>query len=162
MEDKKRELKENVLYGLTPEDRFKELHGITIEEWAAKRVEKIKGKTGINPEEWYIKRVTYTIPIDFLKEIHGVVTKEDLKLIKELQALGLNDDVINVLLHYVDIFSNIGMVHSLVREIGAYWVSEKILTIEKAVSYVREQQKKMRNGYTSKKQYCFRQLWLLH
>ncbi|OCA84010.1 hypothetical protein A8F94_14835 [Bacillus sp. FJAT-27225] len=142
MDDKKRELKGNVIYGLTPEDRFKELHGITIEEWTAKQLEKIKEETGINPEEWYINRVTSTTSFDFLKEIQGVVTNEDVKLIKELQALGLNDDVINVLLHYVDIFSNIGMVHSLVKEIGAYWVSEKIITIEKAISYVREQQKK--------------------
>jgi replication initiation and membrane attachment protein DnaB len=59
-----------------------------------------------------------------------------------LQILGLKDEVIYVLLDYVAIVSSIGMVHPLVREMGENWFNEKIFTIEKAISYVREQQKK--------------------
>ncbi|MFP5115236.1 hypothetical protein ACSU64_23070 [Bacillaceae bacterium C204] len=56
--------------------------------------------------------------------------------------MGLIDDVIYVLLDYDAIISSIGIVHPLVREMGENWFNEKIFTIEKAIYYVREQQKK--------------------
>ncbi|NHM34047.1 DnaD domain protein [Neobacillus terrae] len=141
MKDKKSFKKTNnrVVHGKTPEERFKELHGITIEEW---NEQQFKAKTGMTSDEWYINEAKSTTPYGFIKERYGTVTEDDIKLVKDLQLLGLKDDVIYVLFDYVAIVSRIGMVHPMVREIGENWFNEKIFTIEKAISYVREQQKK--------------------
>lgn len=127
-----------IVHGKTPEERFKELHGITIEEWQAKQEEKFEAQTGMSPEEWYIKQVTSSTPIDYLKSRNGNVSENDVELVKDLQAMGLNDGVINILLDYVGVISRIGFVHSLVKELGEYWLKENILTIESAIIFVRE------------------------
>lgn len=141
MKDKKRFKKTNnrVVDGKTPEERFKEIRGMTIEEW---NEQQFKAKTGMTPDEWYINEAKSTTPFNFIKERYGTVTKDDIKLVKDLQLMGLIDDVIYVLLDYVAIVSRIGMVHLLVKEMGENWFNEKIFTIEKAISYVKEQQKK--------------------
>ena len=128
----------HIVHGKTPEERFKEVNGITIEEWQAKEKEKMKVQTGMSPEEWYIKQVTSSTPIDYLKSRNGNVSENDVELVKDLQAMGLNDGVINVLLDYVGIVSRIGVVHSLVKEMGEHWLKENIVTIERAIVFVRE------------------------
>lgn len=135
-----------VMHGTTPEERFLEIHGMTIKEW---NEQQLKAKTGMTPDErdeWYIKQVNSTTPFDFIKELYDTVTEDDIKLVKDLQLLGLKDGVINVLLHYVAVFSKIGMVHALVREMGENWHKEKILTVEKAIVFVREEQSKQKDS----------------
>ncbi|WP_409368465.1 hypothetical protein [Lysinibacillus sp. 38-6] len=142
MKNKKRlkKTKNRVVHAKTPEDRFKEIQGTTIEEW---NEQQFAAKTGMTPDEWYINKAKTTTPFDFIKERYSTVTDYDKKLIKDLQILGLKDDVIYVLLDYVAIVSKSGIVHHpLVKEMGENCFNEKIFTIEKAISYVREQQKK--------------------
>ena len=127
-----------VINGSTPEERFKEQFGMTIEEWSEQQ---FKAKTGMTHDEWYINKAKSTTPFDFIKERYDTVTEDDMNLVKEMQVLGLTNDVINVLLDYVAIISRIGVVHSLVKEMGKNWVEKDILTIEKAIAYVREEQK---------------------
>jgi replication initiation and membrane attachment protein DnaB len=136
---KKRFKKTRVVNGKTPEERFKEIYGMTIEEWNKAQ---FKAKTGMTPDEWYINEAKSKTPIDIIKERYDTVSDDDLKLVKDLQLLGLKDGVINVLLDYVAIVSRIGVVHSLVREMGDNWQKENILTVEKAINFVREEQKK--------------------
>ncbi|WP_419888326.1 hypothetical protein ACN6MT_23625 [Neobacillus niacini] len=59
MKDKKRISKTNnrVVHGKTPEERFKERHGITIEEW---NEQQFNAKTGMTPDEWYINEAKST------------------------------------------------------------------------------------------------------
>lgn len=113
MKDKKRFKNTNnrVVHGKTPEERFKEIHGLTIKEWSEQRFK-------ATPDDWYMNNMKSTTPFDFIKERYDTVTEDDRKLVKDLQVLGLTDGVINVLLDYVAIFSRIGMVHALVREMG--------------------------------------------
>ena len=115
-------------------------NGMTIEEWSAM---KFKDKTGVTPDEWYANKMQTTTPFDFINECYGTVTEDDIKLVKDLQLLGIKDGVINILLHYVVIFSRVGMVHSLVKEMGGNWHKENISTVEKAINFVREEQKKV-------------------
>lgn len=144
MKDKKRrgKVQGKVIHGTTPEERFEEIHGMTIEEWNVKLEVKFKDKTGMTPDEWYVNQVKSTTPFDFINERLGTVTEDDIKLVKDLQLFGLKDGVINILLDYVAIFSSIGMVHPLVREMGENWHKENILTVEKAINFVREEHKK--------------------
>lgn len=143
--DKKgrKKVQRKVTLGTTPEERFQEIYGMTIEEW---NEQQFKAKTGMTPDEWYIKQVKSTTPFDFIKERYGTVTEDDIKLVKDLQLLGLKDGVINVLLDYVAIFSRIGMVHPLIREMGENWHKENILTVEKAIFFVREEHKKYKES----------------
>lgn len=128
-----------VIHGTTPEERFQEIYGMTIEEW---NEQKFKATS----DEWYINKAKSTTPFDFIKERYDTVTEDDIKLVKDLQLLGLIDGVINVLLDYVAIVSRIGMVHPLVREMGENWHKENILTVEKAINFVREEQKKYKDS----------------
>ncbi|WP_318617558.1 hypothetical protein [Sporosarcina sp. YIM B06819] len=141
MKDKKRFKSTNnrVVHGKTPEERFKEIHGITIKEWSEQQFK-------ATPDDWYINKTKSTIPFDFIKEHYDTVTEDDIKLVKDLQLLGLKDGVISVLLDYVAIVSRIGMVHALVREMGRNWHKENILTVEKAINFVREEQKKYKDS----------------
>ena len=133
-----KKMRGKIVHGKTPEERFKEVNGMTIEEWQAKEREKLKAQTGMSPEEWYIKQVTSSTTIDYLKSRNGNVSENDVELVKELQAMGLTDGVINVLLDYVGIVSRMGFVHSLVKEMGEHWLKENIVTIERAIVFVRE------------------------
>jgi len=144
MKDKKRrgKVQGKVIHGTTPEERFEEIHGITIEEWNAELEVKFKDKTGMTPDEWYVNQVKSTTPFEFINERYGTVTEDDIKLVKDLQLFGLKDGVINILLDYVAIFSSIVIVHPLVREMGENWHKENILTVEKAINFVREEHKK--------------------
>ena len=136
-----KKISSKVIYGTTAEERFKEIHGVTIEEWNAKKEEEFITKTGMSYDEWYIKQVNSLTPIDYLKNCNGAVSQDDVELVKDLQKLGLNDGVINVLLDYVNIVSKIGFIHSLVREMGLSWLKKNVLTIEKAIAFVREEWK---------------------
>ncbi len=134
-----KKISDKVIYGSTAEERFKEVHGITIEEWKSKGEERFKVETGMSYEEWYIKKVISSTPIDYLKNLNGSVSQDDIELVKDLQELGLNDGVINVLLDYVKIVSKIGFIHSLVRGIGESWLNKNVTTIESAMAFVREE-----------------------
>ncbi|MGN7402486.1 DnaD domain protein [Cytobacillus praedii] len=139
MKDRKRRKKVQgkVVHRTTPEEKFYKKHGMTMEEW--RREQQFKVKLGL---EWFINQVNSQTPIEFLKEPNGTVTEEDIKLVKDLQFLGLKDEVINVLLHYALVVSRIGLVHPLVKEMGKSWYKNNILTVEKAIVFVREEQKK--------------------
>lgn len=143
--DKKRRKKEQgkVIHGTTPEERFQEINGMTIEEW---HEEQFKTKMGMTSSDWYIEQVKSSSPIDYFKLQNGTITEEDVKLVKDLQELGLNDDVINVLLSYVVAVSNFGLIHSLINEMGEYWIEENILTVENAIVFVREEHKKYKES----------------
>lgn len=91
---------------------------MTIEEWQAKEVEMFKAKTGMSSDEWYRQQVNSSTPIDYLIKSNGGVSQDDIELVRDLQELGLNDSVINVLLDYVKIVNRIGFIHPLVREMG--------------------------------------------
>lgn len=134
-----KKISDKVIYGSTAEERFKEVYGITIEEWKSKGEERFKVETGMSYEEWYIKKVISSTPIDYLKNLNGSVSQDDIELVKDLQELGLNDGVINVLLDYVKIVSKIGFIHSLVRDIGESWLNKNVTTIESAMAFVREE-----------------------
>lgn len=138
-EDEKRNknIRGKIIHDTTPEERFKEVHGITIEEWTKEGEEKIKVRTEMSSEEWYIKKVNSSTPIDYLKILNGAISKDDVELVRDLQELGLNDGVINVLFDYVRLVNRMGFIHSLVREMGGIWLKENILTIESAIVYVR-------------------------
>jgi len=138
MREDYKNMRGKLVHSKTPEERFKEVHGITIAEWEVKQAEEFKAQTGMSPEEWYIKQVTSSTPIDYLKSRHSVVSEDDVELVKDLQAMGLNDGVINILLDYVGAISKIGGVHPLVKEMGKHWLKENILTIESAKAFVKE------------------------
>lgn len=130
-----------IIHGTTLEERFQEIQGMTIEEWNAKLEVKFKDKTGMTPDEWVLNRYKTITPIDLINE-YDVASKADETLVEDLYALGLKNDVINVLLEYVLIFNRIGFVQSLVLEIGKNWLKNDILTVEKAIQFMKEEHRK--------------------
>ncbi|MFP9130494.1 DnaD domain protein [Niallia sp. BSM11] len=126
--------------GLTEEEIFKELHGMTLKEIKAREEKEFKAKTGMTYDEWYVNEVKMTTPIEMLKDSNGTIKEEDLNLIKDLEALGLNNEVIIVLLQYVMAFSKIGLLHPIVKEMGERWKENNILTVEQAIKFVSEVQ----------------------
>lgn len=143
MKVKKRrnKLQGKVIHGTTREERFGKIHGMTIDNWQAKHETKFKEKTGMTPDEWVLNRYKTITPIELINE-YEVASKADVTLVENLQDMGLNNDVINVLLEYVFIFNGIGFVQSLVLEIGKNWLKNDILTVEKAIKFIRNEQRK--------------------
>lgn len=137
----RKKLQGKVIHGTTPEERFEEIHGMTLDEWHAKHEVKFKEKTGMTPDEWVLNRYKTITPLDLINE-YGVASKVDETLVKDLKDLGLNNDVINVLLEYVFIFNGIGFVQSLVLEIGKNWLKNDIQTVEKAIEFIRKEHRK--------------------
>lgn len=121
-----------------------------IDEWNAKVEEEFKAKTGMTPDEWVINRYKTLAPVDLIKEHYEVISKADVMLVKDLQGIGFNDGVINVLLEYVMIVNGIGFVHPLVLEMEKDWLEKDIVTIEKAVEYVREEQRRYKKSMKGK------------
>ncbi len=74
MEGKKRFKKTNsrVVYGTIPEERLKEIHGLTLKEW---NEQQFKAQTRMTSDKWYMNKVKSSTPIDFIKERYGTVTK---------------------------------------------------------------------------------------
>jgi len=126
--------------GLTKEEIFKEIHGMTLKEFKAREEKEFKARTGMTYDEWYVNEVKTTTPIEMLKDPNGTIKEEDINLIKDLKALGLNNEVIIVLLQYVMAFSKIGLLHPIVKEMGERWKENNILTVEQAIKFVREVQ----------------------
>ncbi len=122
--------------GETAEERFKKMHGMTFEEWSAKQ---FKTHTGMTYEEWYIQKVKSSTPFEIMKERNEEITDEDVKLVEDLQSLGLKNEVIIVMFHYIAAVSKIGFVHSLVREMGEHWFNHNIATIEEAMAFARSE-----------------------
>ncbi|MCM3034328.1 hypothetical protein [Niallia sp. MER 6] len=64
--------------GLTEEEIFKELHGMTLKEIKAREEKEFKAKTGMTYDEWYVNEVKMTTPIEMLKDPNwNVNTKLD-------------------------------------------------------------------------------------
>lgn len=141
-----KKMKGKIIHGKTAEERFKEIHGMTTQEWYAMQEEGYKAKTGMTCDEWYVNQVKTTTPTEFLKGPDGTLTEKDVKLIKDLQELGLKDEVIIVLLQYVLVVSKIGLIHPLVKEMGISWHEKNLLTVEEAFDFIRSEQKKYKES----------------
>ncbi|MFJ5771691.1 DnaD domain protein [Psychrobacillus sp. NPDC093180] len=89
-------------------------------------------------DEWLLNKYKTITPFELISA-YDVATKDEETLVIDLQDLGLNNEVINALLEYVFVFNDKGFVESLVLEIGKSWVKNGILTLEKAIQFMKEQ-----------------------
>ena len=90
----------------------------------------------------YEQRFVAKTPVEFLKYNGHIVTETDLKMIMELQELGLSNGVINVLLEYALLVSRSRILHPLVVELGENWLRQDISSVEQATEYLKEEMKK--------------------
>ena len=114
---------------------------MTSEEWNAIHERKFKAKTGMTLEEWLLYKYTTVTPFEVIAA-YEVATRDNEALVKDLQDLGFNHDVMNALLEYIFVFYGKGFDSSLVLEIGKEWVKNNIITLEKAINYMKEQNRK--------------------
>lgn len=113
---------------------------MTLKEIKASEEKEFKAKTGMTYDDWYVNEVKTTTPIEMLKDPNGTIEEEDINLIRDLEVLGLNNEVIIVLLQYVMAYSKIGLWHAIVKEMGGRWKKNNILSVEQAIKFVREVQ----------------------
>ncbi|USK79767.1 hypothetical protein QRD90_23120 [Peribacillus frigoritolerans] len=79
MTKKKNPLKKTkgkIIQGKTTEDRFKEIHGMTIQGWNAKQEEEFKAKTGMTYDEWYVNQVKQRHRLNLLKNPKVLLQKK--------------------------------------------------------------------------------------
>lgn len=117
---------------------------MTTEDWNAKHEVKFKAKNGMTVDDWLLNKYKTITPFELITA-YEVATKDEETLVKDLQDLGLSKDVINALLEYVFVFNGKGFVQSLVLEIGKNWVKNDIITLEKAIKFMKEQDRKRFN-----------------
>lgn len=122
---------------------------MTTEEWNAKHQVKFNAKTGMTVDAWLLNKYKTITPFELITA-YEVAAKDEETLVKDLQDLGLNNDVINALLEYVFVFNGKGFVQSLVLEIGKNWVKSDSITLEKAIKFMKEQDSKKSNEPTER------------
>ncbi|WP_342601087.1 DnaD domain protein [Psychrobacillus sp. FSL H8-0483] len=117
---------------------------MTIDELNAKHEVKFKEKTGMTVDEWLLNKYKTITPFELIKAYY-FATKDEETLVKDLQDLGLNNGVINALLEYIFVLNGKGFVQSLVLDMGKNWVKNDILTVERAIKFMKEQDRKKLN-----------------
>jgi replication initiation and membrane attachment protein DnaB len=95
----------------------------------------------------YEQRIEAKTPVELLTYHGHIVSESDLKMIKELKEIGLNNGVLNVLLEHVLLVSHNRILHPLVIELAKYWLSQNIITVEYATKEQRKYIKWLKNNY---------------
>ncbi|WP_185907935.1 DnaD domain protein [Psychrobacillus soli] len=117
---------------------------MTTDELNAKHEIQFNNKTGMTIDEWLLNKYKTITPFELMKA-YEVVAKDEETLVKDLHDLGLHNEVINALLEYVFVCNGKGFVESFVMKIGMNWVENDILTIKKAIEFMKDQDRKKFN-----------------
>ncbi|MGO4890392.1 DnaD domain protein [Anaerobacillus sp. MEB173] len=105
-------------------------------------IEKIlKVYKSVSPEELLMSKVP-----------GAKVPKEDVQLINTLRKMGLRDEVINVLLDYVLMTTNMKLPKPYVEKIAGHWTRKKLKTAEQAMEFAKSEHQIIQEYHKRKEQ----------
>ncbi|MGL4523409.1 MAG: replication initiation and membrane attachment family protein [Bacilli bacterium] len=98
-------------------------------------------ETSRSPEEQMVHYFESTSPKQFLQDLSGVVpTASELKLVEDLVLQKkLHPGVVNVLLHFVMLRTNMKLNRSYVEQVASQWSRKQITTVEEAIAIARKE-----------------------
>ncbi|EOP49902.1 replication initiation and membrane attachment protein [Bacillus cereus VDM021] len=121
----------------------------------------MKEKEPSTQEEMLIKQLEEISPKQLLKEISGgaEATKADLQIVEEVMMnQKLTPGVVNVLIYYVMLRSDMKLAKTYVEKIAGHWARKKVGTVSEAMALAKEENRQYqewaetkKKGHTSKK-----------
>ncbi|MFS0615283.1 DnaD domain protein [Lederbergia ruris] len=86
----------------------------------------------------YFKTVT---PEEFLMDLQkgSKPIEADLKLIKEIREIGLSNEAINVLIHYILIKSDMKLNKNYALKIASHWNEKRVTTADEAMKLAKQE-----------------------
>lgn len=114
----------------------------------------MKEKEPTTQEEMLIKQLEEISPRELLKEISGGAepTKADLQIIEEVMLnQKLTPGVVNVLIYYVMLRSDMKLAKSYVEKIAGHWARKKVTTVTEAMSLAKEENRQYQEWAEAKK-----------
>ncbi|CAG9611457.1 Replication initiation and membrane attachment protein [Bacillus rhizoplanae] len=114
----------------------------------------MKEKEPTTQEEMLIKQLEEISPRELLKEISGGAepTKADLQIIEEVMLnQKLTPGVVNVLIYYVMLRSDMKLAKSYVEKIAGHWARKKVTTVTEAMSLAKEENRQYQEWAETKK-----------
>lgn len=112
-------------------------------------------------EEKLIEHLKTISPKHLLEDLSGGnrASEQDMKIVREVMtAQALPAPVMNVLLHYVLLQSNMRLSKAYLEKIAGHWSRMNFKTAEEAFKFAREGNKKAQEGYSNKRVYHKKQV----
>ncbi|PEY34351.1 Replication initiation and membrane attachment protein [Bacillus cereus] len=114
----------------------------------------MKEKEPTTQEEMLIKQLEEISPKQLLKEISGGAepTKADLQIVEEVMlSQKLAPGVVNVLIYYVMLRSDMKLAKSYVEKIAGHWARKKVGTVSEAMALAKEENRQYQEWAETKK-----------
>ncbi|WP_242219735.1 replication initiation and membrane attachment family protein [Bacillus cereus group sp. BfR-BA-01380] len=114
----------------------------------------MKEKEPTTQEEMLIKQLEEISPRELLREISGGAepTKTDLQIIEDVMlSQKLTPGVVNVLIYYVMLRSDMKLAKSYVEKIAGHWARKKITTVTEAMGLAKEENRQYQEWAETKK-----------
>ncbi|NWK69974.1 DnaD domain protein [Bacillus paramycoides] len=105
-------------------------------------------------QELLIQQLNSVTPEQLLSELSGgaTVPKEDLHIVTDMRDnYKLPNPVINVLIYYVMLRSDMRLNREYVERIAGHWVRKKVTTVEDALSLAKKENELYKEWINSKK-----------
>lgn len=166
------EIEKSVLWALTDEnildteefkvachDLFKSKHNVTPINLVTKAKEKPKQKNFNRPltkEEQLIKRLETISPKHLLEDLSSgnQASEQDMRIIREVMTgQGLPSPVMNVLIHYVLLQSNMKLSKAYLEKIASHWSRADLKTAKQAMEFAKKEIVKFQKGNQNTRSY---------
>ncbi len=106
-----------------------------------KREKLVEYFKGVTPEELLMDMQEGSKPIE-----------ADLKLIQEIREIGLSNEAINVLIHYILIKSNMKLNKNYALKIASHWNRKRVTTADEAMKLAKQEHEIYENYKNSYKE----------
>ena len=166
------EVEKSILWALTEEnildneefkmachDLFKTKHNKTPIKLMPKKQEHIKQEQSNTPktkEDQLIQRLQTISPKHLLEDLSSgnQASEQDMKIISEVMTnQGLPAPVMNVLIHYVLLQSNMKLSKGYLEKIASHWSRANLKTAKEAMVFAKEEIKKFQKGQEARNNY---------
>ncbi|SET44333.1 replicative DNA helicase loader DnaB [Oceanobacillus limi] len=163
------EIEKSLLWALTDEntlnidefinachDTFKSKQGQAKVQLVEKSVQKVDNQQVSKPltkEEQLIKELETMSPKQLLEDLSSGshASDQDLKVIREVMTTqGLPSPVMNVLIHYVLLQSNMKLSKAYLEKIASHWSRANLKSAKEAMAFAKREKDRYRQGTTQK------------
>ncbi|MDM5304006.1 DnaD domain protein [Peribacillus frigoritolerans] len=105
-----------------------------------------------NKKQELIEHLNKTTPEERFAQLSGGLkpSKSELETIQKLKDNGLPDGVVNVLIEYVLLKSDLKFPNHVAMKIGLHWIRTKVSTVEQAMEKAKKEHKRYQHWVNSK------------
>ncbi|MCT2537197.1 DnaD domain protein [Aquibacillus koreensis] len=115
-----------------------------------------KAKKPVTKEEQFIEMLEKISPRQLLEDLSGgnYASTQDLKIVSEVMSQqNLTPGVMNVLIHYVLLKTDMKLTKSYLEKIASHWARKNVTTVRQAMTLAKSEHNKYQQWGTSKQSY---------